>query len=199
MLFDITLGYDLIDILQLQQHIKAYNNRLGTIVDGCAYEEITRKITIVFNETYQMLLTQDIEDISAAVSTYTNPPISQEFRIVNTGLQKMEVMSSDFRSVFEYEYQMEPRWRMKRFHIKTLAILNQNTSDLSYTIRIVNISTNQVIGSETFTSSEISENIVDIDDNTIFNETQTLEIQIKTDSPGVLSILSGHIKYNCDV
>jgi hypothetical protein len=38
MLTDITLPYELVDILQLQEWIKNYNNRLGTIIEGCGYE-----------------------------------------------------------------------------------------------------------------------------------------------------------------
>jgi hypothetical protein len=70
MLHEITLEFDLLDILQLQEWIKKYNNRLETIIEGCGYEDIVRKLTIVATE---QLTNQDIQDISDAIDSYNNP------------------------------------------------------------------------------------------------------------------------------
>lgn len=193
--FQITLPYELLDIQQIQQCIKTYNNRLGTVVDGCGYEEITRILTIVSNEA---LSTEDENNISAALSAYTNPPIPVNFRIVNTGLQKIDVQCSEFRSIFEYEYQIDALWGISQFNIRTLALLNANRSSITYTIRIVNVNNNEVIGSGIFTSTNYTENIVELNEGVVFNgsNTQTLEIQIKTTTPGVLSVLSAQIREN---
>lgn len=198
MLHEITLEFDLLDILQLQDWIKNYNNRLATIIEGCGYEDIVRKLTIVATE---QLSNQDMQDISQAIASYTNPTVPPDYRIVNTGLQKIDVQSSNFKTIFEYEYQKNTFWKISEFHIRSLSILTPSTSSITYTIRIVNVTTNQVIGSETFTSSsEYAENVVMIDENVNFSSTQSLEIQVKIDSqsfgntPGTVSILSTHIR-----
>lgn len=198
MLTDITLPYELVDILQLQDWIKKYNNRLGTIIEGCGYEEFTRKLTVISTEE---LLSQDLEDISSAVLSYTNPATPINFKITNTGLQKVDVASSDFKTILQYEYssQINERGSDIKVHIRTIPILDANTSDMTYTLRVVNVNHNMVIGSITSTNNEYTENVIVLDDilqstNPFLNGV-TLEIQVKTDSPGSISILSAHILY----
>jgi hypothetical protein len=124
----------------------------------------------------------------------TRTTILRDFKITSLGIQKMEIQTSSFKTVFEYEYQKHSFWKLCQFHIRTLAVLSSYTTDMTYTIRIVNINTNQVIGSNTFTSTDYYENIVTIDNNVNFSSNQSLEIQVKTDTPGTLSLLSAHIR-----
>lgn len=191
MYLEITLPYDLLDIQQLQEFLKNYNNRLATVVDGCAYEEISRKLTIVSTE---QLTAQDVDDISAALGAYTNPSPQSVIRVVSLGLQKIDVSSNDFRTIFAYEYQRDPMWSLLQFHLKCFSVLEPNTSSVSYTVRIVNVKKNEVIGSNTFTSTDYSEDIILINEGVELGDTQPLEIQVKTTTPGIVSVLSTHIE-----
>lgn len=198
-MYTTTLSFDLNDILKLEYEIKQKSNSLYVKVNGLVYNNSNKELTIISSSEFDEA---DISNITEAIENYSNTDQERDTKIVGLGIQNVKITNTDFTTIFVYDYKPRIDLTLKQIIIRSFCT-NTQVSEPDYTIRIVNITHNQIIGENTFVnlnSNECSLDIVNTNDIHLnFRETHTLEIQVKINhSKSILTILSGSLllEYN---
>lgn len=193
-MYTTTLSFDLYDILKLEYEIKQKSNSLYVKVNGLVYNNSNKELTIISASEFDEA---DISNITEAIENYSNTDQERDTKIVGLGIQNVKITNTDFTTIFVYDYKPRIDLTLKQIIIRSFCT-NTQVSEPDYTIRIVNITYNQIIGENIFVnlnSNECSLDIVNTNDIHLnFRETHTLEIQVKINHPkSILTILSGSL------
>lgn len=184
------LEYNILDIVKFQKSITQNNQRLSTIIEGCLFDNDIKKLTIL---SFENLNDIDIQNIHQVMDSYDNSLVLHK-KTTNLGLQKTTIKNSVFTTFFILSHQPDILWSLDKLYLITNPILEQ--TDISFSIRLVDVNSNTIIGSDDFTISTYTtiaiDNITNITNNTI------LEIQCKitSDGGGEIDILSGTLEYS---
>lgn len=188
--YQLTLNFDLLDLINLQNHFYT-NNTLKNKIGALNYNSCNRLLDLLLTTELDQT---DITNVNNLISTYVNE-YTEIYKVRNIGFQKMEFSNTEFTTVFLHDYQYTSDWDLDHLKIITNTI---DSTDLDYILRIVNVDQNEVIAQKT---CNVNNNGVDIhtipfNENLIFgNNTQILEIQLRLTTPGVISILSVNFIY----
>lgn len=180
--FTINLGYHLYDIIALQNHIKSYNTRLNTIVDGLTFDDIVNLLHVYSSVE---LTEQDIIDINTVVQSYTNPPLQQSVKIETIGASKTETDTTDFKTIWTYRHTHDVYWKLLSCVVTGYMFRDPMFpyEDYSFVVRVVDVERNIVLGSQAFTNQMLDVPcIVECND---FQQsvTHSVEVQVKKCSP----------------
>lgn len=186
MSYETFTNYEIHDIIQLETYMKIDNERLTNILNGMMYDYGTNHLTIFGKETFTET---DISNLENAIATYQNPEVAKVEQVMNIGVQKLDIATEYFKTLFVYEYRPDPMWTLKKLQIKSICTLG--SIDSSHTIRIVNVTTNIILGSGTFNNVELADNYITLDQIDSADK-NTLEIQAKINN-GTASILSAFL------
>lgn len=182
--------YEVLDILQLQQYLRNYSGRLTTIIEGCVFDSGIKKLTI---HTTEELTENEITAINTLLVTYSNPPIPNMTRIRNLGLQKSNVQTRTWQTIFYDAYKPELLWTLKKIHILGFFSPSLDCMQPSYSVRLVDTNLNTVIGESSCNDINQHENIIEINNINISDEEDHMfEIQCKVNDLGIAVILSAH-------
>lgn len=185
----INLTFDLLDVSQLQTYLKSQNDTLNSIIVGCAYDEGSRTLTIITNiEIYD----QTLSYINNLLGTYTNPQPAKQQVVLNPGLQRIQSDLTEWHTILVYEFQPDDNGTLNRVIVESFGIPINIGNSIEYSVRLVNVTQNNVIGISTFTNTTISNNTINLNGNVNYDTTQTLEIQIKVVSIGTIVVTSAH-------
>lgn len=177
MSYQTTLSFDLLDILQLESHMKTNSVRLASILNGMVYDSGDRNLTVLSTEQFTQ---DDITDVLSSINAYTNPEVPKEQVKTNLGLQHTTVNTTTFKTVYVHDYVYNNNWNLIKL------VVNSFSSDVSYTVRLVDVSNNTVLGSGTFS------NINSQDSEISLGVTETnckLEIQAKVNVQGNVTLM----------
>lgn len=188
-LYFFTLPYDLLDIFQLQAHIQNTNETIGAAVESCGYDSGTRRLTLVCSGE---LTLQDQQTIESRCASYQNPPTPPVQKITNLGLQKTDTQAQTWKTMFAFTYQHDPSWMISKIRVTTFGIPSLDQSTLEYVIRLVDVSTNTILGSVECSNVDLTINEISVVEEE-FPPVQTLELQAKLLSKGTVIIVSGDI------
>jgi hypothetical protein len=189
MKYNIILNFDLLDIINLQNHLKS-DSSLKNKIEGLNYGSANRELEIVL---FEELSESDISNVDNLISTYINE-YQAIYKISNIGNQKMEFSSTDFTTIFTYNYKYDIDWKLDHVDVSTNTI---NQLETGYLLRVVNVEKNEVIALKTcdVTNDGIDTDNIPFYDNLEFNDLQNLEVQLKLTTPGVISLLSINFVY----
>lgn len=187
---EIILSFDLLDIVAFQKYIKSSSPRIDAIVNGVGYDTSSRVLTLACEES---LTEEDLTEVNTRISTYSNTSVPKQTKVLNTGLQTTSINDTTFRTVFQYQYQKESDWTSVGWYITSFGV---GMSNVTYTMRVVNVDTNEILGEEicTHTSSEVCcLSVVDTIENLA-----TLELQVKSGTGCTAIVNSAYIllEYN---
>lgn len=194
-----TLNFELYDILKLENDIKQKSISLNNKLNGLLYNNSNNELTVM---SLLPLDEADNSNIEEVIANYNNTFQEKDTKIVGLGLQNVKVSNTDYTSVFVYDYKPRIDLTLKQVIIRSFCT-NTEITEPDYSIRIVNITHNEILGENTFKNLNSNECCLDIinatDIHTSFRDTHALEIQVKIHHvKSVLTILSASLilEYN---
>lgn len=187
--YNLILNFELVDIINLQTYLKT-DLSLKTKITSLNYESISKKLTLNLSSA---LDNTDITNLDNLLAVYDNSYIPI-YKISNVGFQQMNFSSLEYTTMFVYNYQYSPEYRFHSININTNST---NTTNTDYTIRLLNINTNTIVVSKicNIDNTGVDQDELLIDPETVFEDTQTLEIQMKLNGPGTISLLNINFIY----
>lgn len=175
-MYSVTLNFNLLDILKLDKHLK---NACAN-VEGLMYNSATQELVV---NSEQTLTQQDIDAITQALGSYVNTPPPPPQQILNTGLQLEKVDTDTYKTVIVHNLKVDAGWELSSCLCEAFVIRDPlfpgNNQQLSYSIRVLDVSTNTVLGEGTFMNSEYEFCTIDIDDHNLGSQIHNLEVQVK--------------------
>ena len=173
------LSYHVNDVIQLRDYL--ITNESLVSITGVLFDSDINRLTIFADTPF----TQEMQNtIESMCSSYTNPiiPGIQKYRSIN--IYENKVSSMTFKTIGVYNY---IKTEFSLFHLNIDSYLMPNTpndssvSDFAYTRRVVDVTNNIILGSNIFTNSNNTINIIDLNLTSDYN-LHNLEVQVKKNS-----------------